>query len=121
MELSTEVIQTRVLEDFETQLSEFHKQCEAEHMDNFRGLIINGNIDPNDRNYRQICNQETIAYKDIVKSKTYNFVKTYVNDAFDAVDDSLREGIFTKDEASAAHNALRHILIASEIEYNKKL
>jgi hypothetical protein len=120
MELSTEVIQARVLEDFEIQLKEFHKHCETEHMDMFRKRIVNGDVNLDDPNYRQICNEEARVYKNKVKNETYTFVRSYVNTAFDVVDDSLQEGIFTKDEASAAHNTLRHILIAAEIEHDKE-
>jgi hypothetical protein len=119
MELSTEVIQARVLEDFEVQLKDFFRQCENDHIDMFRKRIIDGDIDPGDPDYRQICKQETGIYKDKLRDTTYNFVRTYVNTAFDIVDDSLQEGLFTKEEATAAHNTLRHILIAAEIDHKK--
>jgi hypothetical protein len=118
MELSTEVIQARVLEDFEVQLNEFHEQCENNYIDLFRRRIVSGDVDPYDPHYRDVCSRETQVYKKEICAKTYDFVRSYVDTTFDVIVDSQREGIFTKDEAVAAQNALRHILIAAEIDHD---
>jgi hypothetical protein len=115
MELSTEVIQERILEDFQLQLCDFHNQCENDYLDEFRGRIINGNIDPNDTEYRAVCYNEAKKYKDKIYSKTLVFVREYINNSFDLIDDLLREGVLTKEEAAAAFITLKHILIAAEI------
>lgn len=123
MRLSSEIIQSRVLEDFESQLNDYYKQCENDYMDVFRQRIISGEIDPQDLNYRDICLEETKKYKEKINSNSLQFVRAYVNDAFDVVDDSLREGIFNKEEANSAFLTLRHILIAAEmsVDINTKI
>lgn len=119
MELSAEVIQNRVFEDFQAQLDDFHKQCESEYLHNFRRRIIDGDIDVNSAEYRQMCHREALAYSQKLKKDVYQFVRSYVNESFDSIIDSTDEGIFTSEEAIAAQNTLRHILIAAEMEYTK--
>ena len=115
MKLSTEIVQSRVLEDFEKKLADYYKLCENEYMLSFRARIINGEIDPNCTNYKNICHKEAQKYKDEIKNKSLRFIKSYVNDTFDIVDDSLREEILDKDEANTVFSVLRHILIAAEM------
>lgn len=119
MRLSTEIIQSRVLEDFESQLNEYYKQCENDYMNAFRERIISGEIDFDGPDYRDICLHETNKYKEKISKDSLQFIKSYINNTFDVIDDSLREGIFNAEEAEAAFLTLRHILIAAEMDADK--
>lgn len=117
MKLSAEVIQSRVFEDFEIQLNDYYKQCESDYLSEFRQRIIDGSIDVTD-DYKSVCKEEVKKYKKKIDNETLSFIKNYINNTFDIIDDSLREGIFDSDEATAAFSALRHILIAAEMDYD---
>lgn len=121
MKLSTEVIQTRILEDFEAELEAYYAQREKDYIIWFRKLIIEGVIDPDDANYREVCYKKAKEYKIDTDYQAVVFVKKYVNDTFDIIHDSLREGIFDNDEANAAFITLKHILVAAEIKSDNSL
>jgi|688.fasta_scaffold681596_2 hypothetical protein len=115
MKLSAEIIQTRVFDDFERQLNQYYTLCEDEYIKSFRLRIINEEIDAASKNYKALCREEAKIYKDKIEKDSLNFIKSYINNAFDLLDDSRREGVIDDEEANAAFSALRHILIAAEM------
>jgi hypothetical protein len=114
MVVNIEQIREEEFIKFRNAIRKFYKVRQDDYLEEFKQRIESGEIDPDDPNYKELCNREVREFMTTRGSKVLEFIRHYVdqrsNDILDAV--SVRR--CPKRKAKVQLEVLKYILEAGE-------
>jgi hypothetical protein len=99
---------------FRKAIRNFYKARQNEYLDEFRQRIENGEINPDDPDYREFCNKDAEEFMSSRGSKVLGFVKEYVDKRSNEILDAVSDKKLVKGKAGVQLEVLKYILEAGE-------
>lgn len=104
---------------FRKAIRKFYKIRQSEYLEDFRSRIESGEIDPDDKNYKEFCNIDAKEFMSTRGSKVLEFVKQYVDKRSNEILDAVTDKKLIKGKAGVQLEVLKYILLAGEEDSQK--
>jgi hypothetical protein len=99
---------------FRTAVRRFYKSREDEYFDQFKDKIENGEIDPDDPDYKEICKREAKTYMSSRPQKLLIFIRDYVDIRSSEILDAVSDKKCSKGKGKLQLEVLKYVLLAGE-------
>ena len=92
----------------------FYKKRQDLYLEEFKNKIESGEIDPDDSDYKEICQKEAKEFLSTRGSKVLEFIKEYVDQRSNEILDTVSSKKCPKGKAKVQLEVLKYILEAGE-------
>ena len=99
---------------FRKAIRKFYKGRQNQYLEGFREKIESGEIDPDDPDYKEICNEDAKEFMSSRGGEVLKFIQSYVDQRSNEVLDAVNAKKYVKGKSKVQLEVLKYVLEAGE-------
>jgi DNA repair photolyase len=99
---------------FRKAIKQFYKDRQDSYLEEFKQRIEFGEIDPDDPDYKDVCNRDAKEFMSSRGSKVLEFIRSYIDQRSSEILDTVSAKKCPKGKAKVQLEVLKYVLLAGE-------